>query len=116
MQLFPRGKVVGLPVPPRAATVLWSSSGVAGLMELVGGALIMIGLFTRPVAFLLSGKIAFAYFIAHAPQGLWPLLNRGELAAIYSFVFLYFAVAGGGAWSIDNLLRGEYAQHARCSQ
>jgi putative oxidoreductase len=98
-------KILGLPVPPRAETVLWSLSGVAGLMELVGGALIIIGLFTRPVAFLLSGEMAFAYFIAHAPQGFWPLLNRGELAALYSFVFLYFAVAGSGAWSIDNLLR-----------
>ena len=98
-------KIMGLPVPPRAEIVLWSLSGVAGLMELVGGALIIIGLFTRPVAFLLSGEMAFAYFIAHAPQGFWPLLNRGELAALYSFVFLYFAVAGAGAWSIDNLLR-----------
>ena len=98
-------KILGLPVPPRAETVLWSLSGVAGLMELVGGALIIIGLFTRPVAFLLSGEMAFAYFIAHAPQGFWPLLNRGELAALYSFVFLYFAIAGSGAWSIDNLLR-----------
>ena len=98
-------KILGLPVPPRAETVLWSLSGVAGLMELVGGALIIIGLFTRPVAFLLSGEMAFAYFIAHAPQSFWPLLNRGELAALYSFVFLYFAIAGSGAWSIDNLLR-----------
>ena len=98
-------KILGLPVPRATETVLWSLSGVAGLMELVGGALIIVGLFTRPVAFLLSGEMAFAYFIAHAPHGFWPLLNRGELAALYSFVFLYFAVAGGGAWGVDNLLR-----------
>jgi putative oxidoreductase len=71
------------------------------MMELVGGALLLIGLFTRPVAFLLSGLMAFAYFIAHAPQGFWPLLNRGELAALYSFVFLYLAAAGGGPWGVD---------------
>ena len=79
--------------------------GVAGLFELVGGALIIVGLFTRPVAFVLSGVMAFAYFIAHAPQGFWPLLNKGELAALYCFVFLYLAAAGGGPWSLDRLLR-----------
>ncbi len=94
-------KILGFPVARATQTVLLSLSGVAGLMELIGGALILLGLFTRPVAFLLSGEMAFAYFIAHAPQGFWPLLNRGELAALYSFVFLYFAVAGGGAWSLD---------------
>jgi putative oxidoreductase len=80
-------------------------AGIAGLFELVGGALIIVGLFTRPVAFVLSGVMAFAYFIAHAPQGFWPLLNKGELAVLYCFVFLYLAAAGGGPWSLDRILR-----------
>ncbi len=75
--------------------------GAAGVLELVGGLLILIGLFTRPVAFILSGFMAVAYFMAHAPQGLYPLLNQGELAVLFCFVFLYFSVAGGGAWSLD---------------
>jgi putative oxidoreductase len=83
-----------------------SRAGVAGTLEVIGGALIVLGLFTRPVAFVLSGLMAFAYFLAHAPQGFWPLLNRGELAALYSFLFLYLAAAGGGPWSIDHALRG----------
>jgi putative oxidoreductase len=97
-------KILGFPVPRASPTVLLSLSGIAGVMELVGGALLLIGLFTRPVAFLLSGEMAFAYFLAHAPQGFWPLLNHGELSALYSFVFLYLAIAGGGAWSIDRAL------------
>jgi putative oxidoreductase len=79
--------------------------GIAGLFELVGGALIIVGLFTRPVAFVLAGVMAFAYFIAHAPQGFWPILNMGELAVLYCFVFLYLAAAGGGPWSLDRALR-----------
>ena len=75
--------------------------GAAGLLELVGGVLILIGLFTRPVAFILSGFMAVAYFMAHAPQGFYPLQNQGELAVLYCFVFLYFAAAGGGEWSVD---------------
>jgi putative oxidoreductase len=62
-------------------------------------------LFTRPVAFLLSGAMAFAYFIAHAPASFWPIVNRGELAALYSFVFLFLAAAGGGPWSVDRWMR-----------
>ena len=97
-------KHLGFPVP-RANTVdFLSLPGIAGVMEIVGGALLIVGLFTRPVAFLLSGLMAFAYFIAHAPQGFWPIVNHGELAALYSFVFLYFAVAGAGAWSLDRWL------------
>jgi putative oxidoreductase len=80
-------------------------SWVAGILEGVGGALLMVGLFTRPVAFLLSGQMAVAYFRAHAPQGFWTIINRGELAALYSFVFLYFVVAGPGPWSLDRLIR-----------
>jgi len=105
-------KILGFPVARATQTVLLSLSGVAGLMELIGGALILVGLFTRPVAFLLSGEMAFAYFIAHAPQGFWPLLNRGELAALYSFVFLFLAVAGGGAWSLDRALWNRQSRDA----
>jgi putative oxidoreductase len=79
--------------------------GIAGLLEIVGGGLLLIGLFTRCTAFVLSGFMAAAYFIAHAPQGFWPIVNKGELAALYSFVFLYIAGAGGGPWSVDSLLR-----------
>lgn len=81
-----------------------SLSGVAGWLELVGGTLLLIGLFTRPVAFVLSGLMAFAYFIAHAPKApLFPLMNGGEPAVLFCFIFLYFSVAGGGPWSIDAL-------------
>lgn len=80
-----------------------SLMGVAGILELVGGALLLLGLFTRPVAFVLSGQMAAAYFMAHAPQGFLPILNGGELAVLYSFLFLYFAAAGGGAFSLDGL-------------
>ncbi len=79
--------------------------GVAGILEIVGGVLIVIGLFTRPVAFILSGMMAVAYFLAHAPSGFYPILNGGELAILYSFIFLYLAAAGGGAWSVDALRR-----------
>ena len=86
---------------------LFSLIGLAGVLELVGGALLLIGLFTRPVAFILCGEMAFAYFMGHAPKGnvLVPMLNGGELAVLYCFVFLFFAVAGGGAWSVDAMRR-----------
>ena len=71
-----------------------------------------LGLFTRPVAFILAGDMAFAYFLAHAPRGFFPLLNAGELAIIYCFVFLYLAVAGGGVWSLDHLRAGNKAPQA----
>lgn len=80
-----------------------SLTGVAGILELVGGALIVLGLFTRPVAFILSGEMAFAYFIGHAPRDFIPLLNGGEAAILYCFIFLYFAAVGGGPWSLDAL-------------
>ena len=80
---------------------LMSLMGAAGVLELVGGTLILIGLFTRPVAFILSGQMAVAYFMAHAPSGILPILNQGELAVLFSFVFLYFSVAGAGKLSID---------------
>jgi putative oxidoreductase len=98
-------KWLAFPVPRSTPTVLWSLSGAAGVLELVGGLLLLFGLFTRPVAFVLSGLMAFAYFIAHAPRAFWPIVNGGELAALYCFVFLYLAVAGGGSWSVDRWVR-----------
>ena len=97
-------KLFGIPPAAQAsAGSLLSMAGVAGILEVVGGLLLLVGLFTRPVAFILSGEMAVAYFMVHAPQGFWPILNRGELAALYSFVFLYLAAAGGGLWSLDHL-------------
>ena len=78
---------------------------IAGILELVGGALIALGILTRPVAFLLSGEMAVAYFMAHAPHGFWPIVNHGELAVLYCFVFLFVAATGGGPYSVDALLR-----------
>jgi putative oxidoreductase len=98
-------KWLAFPAPRSSPTVLWSLGGVAGLLELFGGLLLLFGLFTRPVAFLLSGLMAFAYFIAHAPRGFWPIVNGGELAALYCFVFLYLAAVGGGPWSVDRWVR-----------
>ena len=100
-------KVFGFPAgsPPQPTPPLLSMMGFVGILELVGGILLIIGLFTRPAAFILSGLLAVAYFMAHAPGGFWPVLNKGELAALYSFVFLYLAVAGGGEWSLDRILR-----------
>jgi putative oxidoreductase len=99
-------KLFGVPPGQQPGTVrVLSLMGLAAILELFGGLLIALGLFTRPVAFILAGEMAVAYFMAHAPQGFWPLLNRGELAALYCFVFLYLAVAGGGPWSVDRLWR-----------
>jgi putative oxidoreductase len=80
---------------------LMSMPGSAGFIEFVCGILLVLGLFTRPAAFLASGMTAVAYFMAHAPQGFYPILNRGELTVLYCFVFLYLAAAGPGPWSID---------------
>ena len=84
---------------------LLSLPGIAGLLELVGGAFLIVGLFTRPVAFILSGEMAFAYWMAHAPQSPFPVVNGGDAAILYCFVFLYLAFAGGGPWSLDALWR-----------
>ena len=84
--------------------LLTLNPGAQGLIELVGGFLFALGLFTRPVAFILAGDVAVAYFMAHAPRGFFPLLNGGELAIVYCFAFLYFWLAGGGEWSLDRLL------------
>jgi putative oxidoreductase len=100
------GKILGFPAAPMFANVqLGSLAGAGGLIELIGGTLFAIGLFTRPVAFILSGFTAAAYFMAHAGRGFYPVLNGGELAALFCFVFLYFAFAGGGPWSADALIR-----------
>jgi putative oxidoreductase len=91
--------------PQNAAAPLMSFMGLTGILEFVGGLLILFGLFTRPTAFILSGMMAVAYFMAHAPGGFLPIVNKGELAVLYCFVFLFLAVSGGGEWSLDSLLR-----------
>jgi putative oxidoreductase len=101
-------KLLGLPAPvmPGGGTApLTSLAGIAGALELVGGALLLVGLFTRPVAFLLAGEMAVAYFKGHAPQGFWPILNNGAPTVFFCFVWLYISSAGPGPWSIDALLR-----------
>jgi putative oxidoreductase len=89
---------------PRPAVELMSLIGLAGVLETFGGLLLLLGAGTRVVAFILSGQMAVAYFKSHFPQSFWPVLNRGELAALYAFLFLYFSVAGGGVWSVDRWL------------
>jgi putative oxidoreductase len=84
--------------------------GLAGLLETFGGLLVVLGLFTRPAAFVLSGEMAFAYFMAHAPRSFFPYVNGGSLAVLYCFVFLYLFVAGGGVWSLDRLRAPEPAR------
>lgn len=95
---FPSGGETG-------TVALFSLIGLSGVLELVGGVLLTLGLFTRITAFILSGEMAFAYFIAHAPSGFFPLLNHGEPAVFYCFLFLYVAAAGPGPWSVDNAVR-----------
>ncbi len=94
-------KILGFPASDMSGISLGSLGGIAGLIELVFGLLLVIGLFSRLSAFILSGMTAAAYFIAHLPQGFFPLLNGGELAALYCFGFLYLAAAGPGPWSVD---------------
>ena len=93
--------------PPRANNApgpdLFSLYGLAGSLEIVGGILLVFGLFTRPVAFILSGEMAFAYWMSHAPRAMYPVLNGGDASILYCFWFLYLAFAGGGAWSLDRM-------------
>ncbi len=98
-------KLLGFP-PGSSPVPLHSLAGVAGMLELVGGILLLMGLMVNLVAFLLSGEMAVAYFLMHASHSFYPVLNHGELAVLYCFAFLFFAVAGGGTWSIDYLRRG----------
>jgi putative oxidoreductase len=81
--------------------------GVAGVLEAVGGALMAVGLFTRPVAFVLAGEMAVAYFRSHFPRGTWPIVNGGELAVLFCFIWLYFFAAGPGPFSLDALIRNK---------
>lgn len=98
-------KLFNAPVSQQNAPAdLFSFMGLTGALEFVGGLLILFGLFTRPTAFILSGMMAVAYFMAHAPGGFLPLVNKGELAVLYSFIFLFLSAAGGGEWSLDALL------------
>jgi putative oxidoreductase len=95
-------KLLGFPAAePRHTVALVSLLGVAAILEAFGGLLVLLGLFTRPVTFLLAGEMAVAYFLNHAPGGFWPTINGGERAVLYCFVFLYFSAAGGGPWSLD---------------
>jgi putative oxidoreductase len=97
-------KMFGFPMaahgPFNPATLM----GFGAILEFFGGLFVLLGLLTRPVAFLLCGEMAVAYFMVHAKQGFWPLVNKGELAVLYCFVFLYFVFAGGGIWSLDYLI------------
>ena len=97
-------KLLGFPPSDHSPEFL-SLSWIAGALELVGGALLIVGLFTRPVAFILSGEMAFAYWMAHAPRSAFPVVNGGDAAILFCFVFLYLAFAGGGPWSLDALRR-----------
>lgn len=90
---------------PSQPVALMSLFGLAGILELVGGLLLLIGLFTRPVAFILAGEMAVAYFMVHFPQSFWPVLNQGEPAVLYCFIFLYLFAAGAGVWSVDAMMR-----------
>ncbi len=98
MKLF----AIPIGVPPSGGTVpLFSEMGLGGVLEVLGGGLLFVGLFTRPVAFILSGEMAVAYFQFAFPQGFWPIMNNGIAPALYCFVWLYFSAAGAGPWSLD---------------
>jgi putative oxidoreductase len=96
-------KIFGFPVPmPDGSTAdLMTQIGIGGVLEIVGGGLLVLGLFTRPAAFLMSGMMAVAYFQFHAPNDFWPTVNGGVAAVLYCFLWLYFAAAGAGPWSLD---------------
>ena len=99
-------KLLSWPVVAAFAQLkLFSLLGLAGTLELVGGALLILGLFTQPAAFILSGEMAVAYFMVHAPRGFFPLVNGGSLAIIYCFACLYLSTAGGGPWSVDATMK-----------
>ena len=96
-------KLFAAPIGPRVAIA--SLIGLAGIVETFGGALMLLGALTRPVALVLAGEMAYAYFTVHAPQGRWPIQNQGELAVVYCFLWLYFSAAGAGPISVDRAMR-----------
>jgi len=105
---FGTAKLIAFPaaiMPGGGTAPIGSLAGIAGLLEAVGGALLLLGLFTRPVAFIVAGEMAVAYFIGHAPQGFWPVLNQGHPAILFCFVWLYLSAAGAGPWSLDAMRR-----------
>lgn len=102
-------KLLGFPASPNPAPAMMTLPWIAGMLEIIGGALLTLGLFTRPVAFILSGQMAVAYWMAHAPRSFFPVQNGGDAAILYCFIFLYLVAAGGGLWSLDNLRRQKVA-------
>ena len=100
-------KLFGWPMamPEGQSFTLMSQVGLGAILEFVGGSLLLVGLFTRPVAFILSGEMAVAYFQFHFPNGFWPLVNQGQPAVLYCFIWLYLSAAGAGPWSLDAVLR-----------
>ena len=105
-------KLFGFPPGNNPSPALFSLYGFAGVLEVVGGLLILVGLFTRPVAFILAGEMAFAYFMGHAPRGFFPVNNGGDASILYCFVFLYFVFSGPGAWSMDRARSPARAGHS----
>jgi putative oxidoreductase len=106
-------KLFGFPAPPQGGLPpLLSLYGIGAILELLGGLLILVGLFTRPVAFILAGEMAVAYWMFHAPRSLYPVLNGGDAAILYCFVFLLLVFTGPGAWSIDGARRPAGARHS----
>ena len=102
MKLFAFPKGMG---PDNATATMWTQVWFAGVLEAFGGGLILLGVFTRPIAFLLSGEMAVTYFQFHAPRGFWPAMNGGEVVVLFCFTWLYISAAGGGPWSVDSLMK-----------
>jgi putative oxidoreductase len=107
MKMF--GWFGGMPGHPGPAELM-TQVGVGGVLEVAGGVAILLGLFTRPVAFILSGEMAVAYFQFHAPNGFWPIQNHGEPAVLFCFLFLFMAAYGAGEWSLDALIKRKRAK------
>jgi putative oxidoreductase len=105
-------KLFGFPANPNPGPAAFTLSWFSGVIEAFGGLLMLLGLFTRPVAFILSGEMAVAYWMAHAPRGIYPALNGGDAAILYCFIFLLFVFTGPGAWSIDSARRPAGPRHA----
>jgi putative oxidoreductase len=99
-------KLFGIPAPPKPMSIeIFSEIGLAAILEVFGGLLLLLGLFTRPAAFILAGEMAVAYFQGHASHGFWPTVNGGQAAVLYCFIWLYYSAAGAGAWSLDAMRR-----------